>query len=72
MILEPIKGWSSTFDYYYIKLKNQVVPAFSVSSFQPLNVAVRGTPQVVVFGDGSMGLSSVGPIAYIKLTVFQR
>ena len=25
LILEPIKGWSTTFDYYYIKLKNQIV-----------------------------------------------
>jgi iron complex outermembrane recepter protein len=65
-ILEPVLGWSSTFDYYYIKLKNQIVSVASVSGFQPLNFAVRGTPQVVVFGDGSTGLSSVGPIAYIN------
>ena len=24
-VVEPIRGWSTTFDYYYIKLKNQIV-----------------------------------------------
>jgi iron complex outermembrane recepter protein len=65
-IMEPIKGWSTTFDYYYIDLKNQIVPAASVAGFQPLNFAVRSTPQIVTFGDGSTGLSSVGPIQYIN------
>jgi iron complex outermembrane receptor protein len=65
-ILEPIKGWATTFDYYYIKLKNQIVSASSIDGFQPLNFAVRTTPQTVTFGDGSTGLSSVGPIQFVS------
>jgi len=65
-VLEPVKGWSSTFDYYYIKLKNQIIPAASVNGFNPLDFAVRTTPQIVTFGDGSTGLSSVGPIQYVN------
>jgi iron complex outermembrane recepter protein len=66
IILEPIKGWSTTFDYYYIKLKNQIVSAATIDGFQPLDFSVRATPQIVTFGDGSTGLSSVGPIAYVN------
>ncbi len=65
-VLEPIKNWSTTFDYYYIKLKNQIVSAATIDGFQPLDFAVRATPQIVTFGDGSTGLSSVGPIAYVN------
>jgi iron complex outermembrane receptor protein len=65
-VLEPIKGWSTTFDYYYINLKNQIVPAASVDGFNPLNFLVRATPQIVTFGDGSTGLSSVGPVQYVN------
>ena len=36
-----------------------------MTGFEPLNFAVRSTPQVVTFGDGSTGLSSVGPIQYV-------
>ena len=40
-ILEPIKGWSTTFDYYYIKLKNQIIPAVSASDYDPIPNIVR-------------------------------
>ncbi len=65
-ILEPIQNWSITADYYYIQLKDQIITAASVDGFDPLEFAVRGTPQQVTFGDGSTGLSSVGPIQYIN------
>ena len=42
MVLEPIQGWSTTFDYYSIKLKNQIVPASSLSTFDPFANPVRG------------------------------
>ena len=65
-IIEPIKGWSSTFDYYYIKLKNQIVPVLQVPGFDALGNAVRDAPQTVTFGDGRVGLSPNGTIAYIN------
>jgi iron complex outermembrane recepter protein len=63
VILEPIKGWSSTIDWYYIKLKNQIIPSSQLADFN--GIVVRGAPQIVTFGDGSTGLSSVGTIQYI-------
>ncbi len=64
LIIEPVKGWSTTFDYYQIKLSNQIIPLASLSTYNPLNYVVRGVPQTVTFGDGHTGISSVGPIAY--------
>lgn len=66
MILEPIKSWSSTLDYYKITLDNQIIPAASLATFNPLAFIVRGTPQQVVFGDGSTGISPVGLIQYVN------
>ncbi len=64
LILEPVKGWSTTFDYYQIKLSNQIIPLASLSSYNPLNYLVRGPQQIVTYGDNHTGLSSVGTIAY--------
>ena len=66
MIVEPIKDWSTTFDYYSIELKDQIISAASVNGFDPLAYAVRATPQVVTFGDGRTGLSPVGPIQFVN------
>jgi len=66
MILEPVKGWSTTLDYYKIEVNNQIVPAAAQATFNPLAFIVRGAPQQATFGDGSTGLSSVGTIAYIN------
>jgi iron complex outermembrane recepter protein len=63
-ILEPVPKWTTTLDYYSIEIKEQILPAASLASYDPLAFAVRGTPQQVTFGDGSTGLSSVGPIQY--------
>lgn len=64
LILEPIPRWVTTIDYYSIELKNQIITASSLSTYDPLDFAVRGIPQSVTFGDGTTGISSVGPIAY--------
>ena len=64
LILEPIQNWSTTLDYYQISLDNQIIPAAAVAGFDPLATAVRSNPQTVTFGDGSTGISSVGPIQY--------
>jgi iron complex outermembrane receptor protein len=65
IILEPIKGWSTTFDYYYIKLKNQIIPAVSSADYNPQDNIVRGAQQIVTFGDGHTGLSPAGLVAYV-------
>ena len=60
-ILEPIKGWSTTFDYYYIKLKNQIVSAATTADFQPLDFAVRDAPADRDLRRRPTGLSSGRP-----------
>jgi len=66
VILEPIPKWLTTIDYYSIELKNQIVTAGSLGTFDPFANLVRNAPQQVTFGDGSQGLSAVGPIAYVN------
>ena len=70
MILEPVKGWSTTVDYYSIELKNQITSSANSPTFNPLDFAVRATPQQVTFGDGRTGLSSVGPIAFVNVDYY--
>ena len=55
-ILEPVRGWSTTFDYYYIKLKGQIISSVQQPDFHatPENT-VRGDQQIVTFGDGRTG-----------------
>ena len=64
LIVEPIAGWSTTADYYSIKIDDQIIPAASLSTYDPLAFAVRGQPQQVTFGDGRQGVSSTGLIQY--------
>jgi iron complex outermembrane recepter protein len=64
MILEPIPKWLTTFDYYSIELKNQIIPAAQTPGYDPLAFAVRGPIQLVTFGDLTTGPSPVGPIQY--------
>jgi iron complex outermembrane receptor protein len=46
-VVEPVKGWSSTIDYYSIDLTNQIVPAAELSNYVPnfLRGAQAMTPQ---------------------------
>ncbi len=64
LILEPVKGWSTTLDFYQIKVSNQIIPLASLASYNPLNFLVRGAQQIVTYGDGHTGLSPTGLIAY--------
>ena len=57
-ILEPIKGWTTTFDYYYINLKKQIINVANTPTYAdtiPQNT-IRGAQQLVAFGDGHTGL----------------
>jgi len=64
LILEPVKGWSTTLDYYKVTIDGQIVSESSTPSYDPLQHIVRVGSQNVTFGDGSTGLSPVGPIQY--------
>ena len=66
VIIEPIKNWSTTLDYYKITVDNQIISASALASFDPLAFAVRGGPETVTFGDGTTGTSSVGTIQYVS------
>ncbi|MDE2147439.1 MAG: TonB-dependent receptor, partial [Burkholderiales bacterium] len=65
VILEPIRGWSSTFDLYQIKIDNQIVAG------QPsIATAVRSpTPVSTLCSNGTGGTvtCSVNPILYIPV-----
>ncbi len=65
LVLEPIQNWSTTFDYYSIKLDSQIITASSLSTFDPFANPVRGPREQRDFGDGSIGLSPAGIIAFI-------
>ncbi|MFO1323170.1 MAG: TonB-dependent receptor [Burkholderiales bacterium] len=64
VILEPVPKWLTTFDYYSIVLKDQIIPAAQTPTYDPIANAVRGPIQEVTYGDGRLGPSTVGPIAY--------
>lgn len=65
VIVEPIKNWSTTLDYYKITVDNQIISASALATFDPIKYGVRGAPETVTFGDGRVGTSSVGTIQYI-------
>ena len=67
LIVEPIRGWESTFDYYYIKVKNQIINASATPDFAPTpqNTVRNTTQSIVSFYDGHTGLSPAPLVAYI-------
>lgn len=68
VILEPIKGWSSTLDVYQIQIKNQIITG-------PDGDYVRNAPQTQICSDGTptgqvtcpvgTGQNTAGTILYI-------
>jgi iron complex outermembrane receptor protein len=66
LILEPVRGWSSTLDLYQIEVRNQIVTAASLPGYVPN--FVRGDPVPQIYSDGAGGTytatPSVGPILY--------
>jgi iron complex outermembrane receptor protein len=55
VILEPIKGWSSTLDLYQITIKNQIIADPNV------NVTQRGGPVTETCSDGAGGTYTCTP-----------
>ena len=66
-VVEPIPGWSMTFDYYHITIKNQIISASELPTyFTPASIAancVRG-PDLAVPGvsNGAGGLVTATPL----------
>jgi len=66
VVFEPIKGWSSTLDYYNIAISNQIITAAELSSFT-LDNCLRGADLAqsgVSDGNGNLVTAKplVGPI----------
>lgn len=66
MILEPVKGWATTIDYYQVEIKEQINTASLLPTFVPNFVRSDILPTVIADGNGGtfIGNSSVGQIAY--------
>ncbi|MBV8633189.1 MAG: TonB-dependent receptor, partial [Burkholderiaceae bacterium] len=66
VILEPIKGWSTTFDAYQVEIRDQIVAGTGDASN-----AVRGSVLPDTCSDGNGGVvactPSAGPILYIPV-----
>jgi iron complex outermembrane receptor protein len=64
VILEPIKGWSTTLDLYEIKIRNEIVPGPAVTAD-----TVRGAPISTFCANGAGGqvpcTPAIGPIIYV-------
>jgi iron complex outermembrane receptor protein len=66
VILEPVRGWATTIDYYKIKVNGQVTTASALPDFVP--TYVRGAPLATAIADGRGGtviaVPPVGQISY--------
>jgi len=59
LILEPVKGWSTTLDLYSIEIDNQIVTAASLPGYVP--AFVRGAPAPQLISDGNGGTITATP-----------
>jgi iron complex outermembrane receptor protein len=68
IVVQPIRDWSSTFDFYKVKISNQIVSG----SLTTLAGAVRGAPVTTECSNGAGGsvacTPAVGPILYVPVT----
>jgi iron complex outermembrane receptor protein len=65
LILEPVTGWSTTVDYFNIKIKDQIILGAP-------GTEVRGAPTESVISDGAggtfLGTPAFGPVIYFPST----
>lgn len=66
LILEPIKGWATTIDYYQIEINNEIHTASLLPNFVPSFVRSAALPTAISDGAGGSVIAtpSVGLIAY--------
>jgi iron complex outermembrane receptor protein len=68
LVAEPVRGLTTTLDYYNIKINNQIVTsAGNDPSYVPVWVRAPATPVDIATGVGTgtaLGTPSVGPIQY--------
>jgi iron complex outermembrane receptor protein len=68
IVVQPITNWSSTFDFYKVKISNQIVSG----SLPPLSDGVRGAPVTTNCSNGAGGVvpctPAVGPILYVPVS----
>jgi iron complex outermembrane receptor protein len=65
-ILEPVRGWATTVDYYNIKVDNQINTASGLPDFVPTYVRAQPLPTAIADGNGGtiIATPAVGQIAY--------
>jgi iron complex outermembrane receptor protein len=61
-VVEPIRNWSSTFDYYHIAIKDQIVTAAELSNYT-LTSCERGAALPTQISDGHGGTITGIPLA---------
>jgi iron complex outermembrane receptor protein len=66
LILEPVKGWSTTIDYYQVEITDKINTASLLPNFKPDFVRGDALPTAIADGNGGsfIGTPSVGLIAY--------
>lgn len=66
LIFEPIRGWSSTLDYYDVTVKDQIIPASALPDYVPTYVRFAPVPTPIANATGGtdIGTPSVGQIAF--------
>ncbi len=66
LILEPVKGWSTTIDYYQVEITDQINTASLLPTFKPDFVRGAALPTAIADGNGGsfIGTPSTGLIAY--------
>lgn len=66
LIIEPVRGWSSTLDYYNVTVKDQIIPASALPDYVPTYVRFNPLPTPIADGNGGtfIGTPAVGQIAY--------
>jgi len=72
LVLEPIKGWSSTVDLYRIAISNQIVSGAELSAYEnnPYPYYIPGTTtSYCVFGPGASGATQGGSTAVSSETI---
>jgi iron complex outermembrane receptor protein len=71
-ILDPIKQFNVSVDYFHIKVDNEITSAFEDPTFDPFTNVARGSPIVASQNTGvgtatTPVLTPVGPIAYLPV-----